>query len=517
MKPDSIQIRYSRPKLSQFPEKDAFEAVSKGKLSMLHKLVGSLDSEGVLSAKDSSGKTLIHYSSYLGLQNLTFYLLDHGVDPFQTDSKNQTAFHALAFKGHYSTARLILNFEMNKLRQQLNESVNHMKASLGMSTMNLQSTGNLNLTASIEADLRIQAEKQKFDLKLLESLDNFFKSTCELFNQVLNTSDEYQRNPLHYASLSKFTWNAKTAHSLLSVEFVEDLGEFLEIHYKVQELEWNPQKKSNPKQFVNILDTFQRILPSQLFEGSLNNFRKNYRQVLTECLNSVDQDGNSPLHIASWSGDVQAVKLFIQNGADKKAKNLKGETPLEMASTKIVMKYLSSLEEMTNQGDEEGYTHLVNSGYDSNLCQNEFMLSSLHTAVIEGKMLETVLQSQANPNLIEWNQYTPLHYGAIVGNLEECKILLKQGANPNALSQYKYTPLHLAAHYNQPLVLELLYQQPSIKVNPKDNKLRTPLMLAAKTGALNSVKKLLQLGCDIYACDKRHWTALHFAGFNSNS
>ena len=101
-------------------------------------------------------------------------------------------------------------------------------------------------------------------------------------------------------------------------------------------------------------------------------------------------------------------------------------TPLELASTKTVMKYLTSLEELTSQGDERGFKHLVNSGYDVDDPKNQFMLGCVHRAVIKRKgMLSTVLECEGNQNAVEWNLYTPLHYACINGNLEDAALLIE--------------------------------------------------------------------------------------------
>jgi len=72
-----------------------------------------------------------------------------------------------------------------------------------------------------------------------------------------------------------------------------------------------------------------------------------------------------------------------------------------LASTKLVMKYLASPEGKAAEGDSKGFEHLINSGYDANISKNEFLLSSVHNAVILGGILPTVLTNQGYSDIVE--------------------------------------------------------------------------------------------------------------------
>ena len=43
------------------------------------------------------------------------------------------------------------------------------------------------------------------------------------------------------------------------------------------------------------------------------------------------ESGNTPLHVASLTGSVEAVQYLLEHGANKEAKNKKGETPYHYA------------------------------------------------------------------------------------------------------------------------------------------------------------------------------------------
>ena len=49
-------------------------------------------------------------------------------------------------------------------------------------------------------------------------------------------------------------------------------------------------------------------------------------------LQSVDAKGNSPLHIASECGNVEAVKILLDHGASGGAQNQELKTPMHLAA-----------------------------------------------------------------------------------------------------------------------------------------------------------------------------------------
>lgn len=47
---------------------------------------------------------------------------------------------------------------------------------------------------------------------------------------------------------------------------------------------------------------------------------------------SIDETGNTPLHIASERGDLEAVKILLHHGASGSAQNCKLKTPMHLAA-----------------------------------------------------------------------------------------------------------------------------------------------------------------------------------------
>jgi ankyrin repeat protein len=107
------------------------------------------------------------------------------------------------------------------------------------------------------------------------------------------------------------------------------------------------------------------------------------------------------------------------------------------------------------------------------------------------------------------NGWTPLHFAAFKGHLENMKMLLEQAEDKNPADNDGTTPLHAAVHNGHLDIAKLILEQQANNdnKNPGDKYRETPLHLAAQTGQLEIVKLLLE------HADGRVWSlAPDFAG-----
>jgi len=115
-----------------------------------------------------------------------------------------------------------------------------------------------------------------------------------------------------------------------------------------------------------------------------------------------------------------------------------------------------------------------------------------------------------NPNQVDDQGYTGLHYAAMNGNLQIIAILIKANAKRNVEDRLGDTPLHLAADHNQTEAAKLLLDV-GAEIDPQNKDGMTPLMIAASRGNLELVRALLAKGASVTKTDYTGRDALGWA------
>ena len=120
--------------------------------------------------------------------------------------------------------------------------------------------------------------------------------------------------------------------------------------------------------------------------------------------NARNEDGDTPLHIAAWNGQTEAIAALLDAGADPNARNEDGDTPLHIAAW---------------NGQTEAIAALLDAG--------------------------------ADPNARNEDGDTPLHIAAWNGQTEAIAALIDAGADPNARAENGEIPFDLISE-DSPLV-----------------------------------------------------------------
>jgi len=180
--------------------------------------------------------------------------------------------------------------------------------------------------------------------------------------------------------------------------------------------------------------------------------------------NLVNDDGQTPLHYASFGGFPAVVTMLLQAGADAGHKDNELETPLHRAAygdrLDVVVILLTAgvkvnakdhdkdtpLHRAANENAREVIEALLEADADVNAknCDKE---TPLHYAAKEGATdaIAALLEADANIKFVDaTSKNTALHFAAENGHTAAIRFLVKAGANTKAENEYGDTPKDLA-------------------------------------------------------------------------
>ncbi len=206
---------------------------------------------------------------------------------------------------------------------------------------------------------------------------------------------------------------------------------------------------------------------------------------------------------------VQIVRLLIAHGADAKAENKEGLTPLHCA---------------VYQGHREIVQLLLAAGAEVNAEDNRGNrpLHDLFGSHRDDESLWELIDYLGV--VIEERSEDPFQPARTPGGKEEREqrmgvlgILLKHGADVNAVGENGLTPLHIAARAGCTRAVEVLIDR-GADLNARSRAIpqygdpqpagQTPLLLALRSGYLNVAQLLIDRGADVNATDETGETAL---------
>ena len=277
---------------------------------------------------------------------------------------------------------------------------------------------------------------------------------------------------------------------------------------------------------------------------------------MTDCecgtfINSPNNQGESPIHFASRSGDTDTLALLLDNGAKIDETNSMLQTPLYLAAANAkdnakyakfhsqdcenvdVVKMLIDRGSDLDKWDVDGYTPVMIAGLKGHYNVVQLLVQSgarldiqdkndhtfFHICAEYGqhKIIKMVIQEKEEAlSLLKTNdQYdnTPLHLAAEKGREETVQELLhrKYKIEVDNKNEDESTPCHLAATNGHVAVLRLLLQKDPNAIFDKDEDDNTPLHLAAANRQSEAVKFLLHQGASVHKRNAKKWTPLDCA------
>jgi len=197
----------------------------------------------------------------------------------------------------------------------------------------------------------------------------------------------------------------------------------------------------------------------------------------------------------------KVILLILINGS-----YIFGLTPQEMLFQSVVFGYAKGIEQALKKGA------------NIKVCTRKESNSYLHLAVLCNQIasVNELLKHGADPDGINKNGYTPLHFAAHEINYSHPSVilLLRYGANPNMQNEKGETPLHISALMSHPSslnVFEELLKHPDINIELKDYLGRTPIHIAVINHQYDKIGLLRKRGAAIDVEDSAGFTPREIA------
>ena len=204
-------------------------------------------------------------------------------------------------------------------------------------------------------------------------------------------------------------------------------------------------------------------------------------------VDTKNENGFTPLHIAVSKGYKEVAELLVTNGADVNTKD-NGSTPLHKAA---------------QFGHKAIVELLINKVADVN-AKGELGETPLHSAAADGEkeIVELLIVAGADVNVRDKEGYNSLHRATYERHKNVVELLIAKGTDVNAKTNQGETPLDMAVDMagvsgDNNKIADLLRKHGGKTIHLQYNSLHE----AAEAGEIEDVKKLLDLGRDINLMD----------------
>ncbi|GAB4125001.1 MAG: ankyrin repeat domain-containing protein [Rubrivivax sp.] len=154
-------------------------------------------------------------------------------------------------------------------------------------------------------------------------------------------------------------------------------------------------------------------------------------------------------------------------------------------------------------------TRMLAEGFDPNQRDDQGQVPLFVALRSESRQAVAALLADPRTEIDAVNAHgeTPVMMAALRGDLASTRQLLERGAR---VSREGWTPLHYAASGPEPRLLELLLDR-GAPIDARSPNGTTPLMMAARYGAIDGADLLLRRGADRALRNERGLTAADFA------
>ena len=515
-----------------------------------------LEHKAKIDAVDEDGNQPLHLACRQGHIETCTLLLSNGADVNAVNRSNQTPLLAAASSNRDCSELCSILLEHKAKIDAMDEDGNqslHLACKQGH-------TRTCWLLVSNGADVNAVNRSNQTALHAAASSNRDYSELCSILLEhkaKIDAVDEDGKQPLHLACKQRHaaTGNLLLSHgadvtaldkqqripldlaseSILESAIVDDSSHALHIAADNDNIQ-TVQLLVGCGADVNALNKSGQT-PLHTAAGGLEDCRE-LCSILVEHkakIDTVDEDGNQPLHLACKQGHTRTCRLLLSKGADVKAVNRSNQTPLLAAASSnrncselcsILLEHKAKIDAVDKGGNQslhlackQGHTRtcrlLLSNGADVKAV-NRSNQTPLHAAASSNRdcseLCSILLEHKAKIDAVDKGGNQSLHLACKQGHTRTCRLLLSNGADVKAVNRSNQTPLHAAASSNRDCsqLCSILLEHKA-KIDAVDEDGNQSLHLACKQGHTRTCRLLLSNGADVKAVNRSNQTPLHAA------
>uniref|UniRef100_A0A182P459 ANK_REP_REGION domain-containing protein n=1 Tax=Anopheles epiroticus TaxID=199890 RepID=A0A182P459_9DIPT len=233
--------------------------------------------------------------------------------------------------------------------------------------------------------------------------------------------------------------------------------------------------------------------------------------VAPELIESADEDGFTPLHLAVIQGNLQLVNLLLANGADVNALDNEGHSVVHWAT---VCGEVEALRAVLGAGADVS-TPDINGGsplhYAAQMCGANYEGKTARaSAKLALEILNTLLNHpDTSVEVEDKDGRQPLLWAASAGSAKAVLALIKAGAHVESADKDGLTALHCAASRGHTECIDTLINLCGAHTDQIDSNGCTALHYAVTLGHADATSLLLKLDADPNRQDRKGRTPAH--------
>ncbi len=476
-----ISLTPTAPKeeVTQVPANDLLTLANEDNITGIKSL---FKTETDIHAMDERGNTALHIAAINNNASLIQFLINEGANSTLTNFSGDTPLHC-AIKNNANDAAKVLAAQGDNIFIENADGKNSLEQALTYGTVFLDSFITEH-TATLKDKNENTVAHYIVKSNNLEGIEKAIQAQHPLSEKNLEG-----KTPLSLAYSQDNLKSIEIATKLLLNNVTPERGEysFFEDAIKMR----NPNFKFDEGQTPLHIATYlgKNNIVEYLIKNGANP-------------NTKDSFGNTALHIATSEGQYEIARLLLQNGADVNSKDALGNTPLLLVNSEKNQLLMFKL--------------LINNGAKINVA-TAFGDTVLHNTTLKGSNIEVLEYLIDNGAIIDERNKegnTPLAQAVANRNLEHIRFYSQKGADIHATNIHSVSPLLNAFVYGIDVTKILITKQ---NITLRDSMGNTPLHIAIENNAsIEEIEFLMDMGAEIDARNRDGESVLYFAVKKNN-